>query len=161
MRAVVLFGEMGSGKSFLGRTLARQTGLPYFEGDDFLPAELKAKVAKVNPLTVFEVNLFVTGHLIPGIIELARLHKNFVVSQALYRRDHREQIQTELNMLQIDVEYRWVRPRSFFSHISQLAKRSRGFKWIAVMLVSKLWFQKPDSNVPAIHNDFKTQPTIK
>ncbi len=48
---IVLLGVSGSGKSTLGKRLADRLGWPFFDGDDFHPARNIAKMARGQPLT--------------------------------------------------------------------------------------------------------------
>lgn len=48
---IVLMGVSGSGKTTVGELLSQQTGLPFFDGDDFHPAANVAKMASGQPLT--------------------------------------------------------------------------------------------------------------
>jgi len=48
---VVLMGVTGSGKSTVGRLLARQLGWNFLEGDDFHSAENLAKLKRGEPLS--------------------------------------------------------------------------------------------------------------
>ncbi len=50
VRAVVVAGVSGSGKSTVGRLLAARLGWPYVEADDHHPAANKAKMARGEPL---------------------------------------------------------------------------------------------------------------
>ena len=47
---VIVMGVSGSGKTTVGRLLARQTGWRFIEGDDYHPPENKAKMAAAIPL---------------------------------------------------------------------------------------------------------------
>ena len=47
----VVMGVSGTGKSTIGELLAKRLELPYFEGDDFHPAENKKKMSSGIPLT--------------------------------------------------------------------------------------------------------------
>jgi len=44
-------GVSGSGKTTIGKKLARKTGLPFFDGDDFHPPSNKQKMTAGVPLT--------------------------------------------------------------------------------------------------------------
>lgn len=154
MAVHIVFGEMGSGKSFQGQRLATQLGVPYFEGDEFLSEELKARVSRANPLTVGDVNKFVKEGLIPGILHLTHANRDFVISQALYARVHREQVARALESVGLAAHFHWVRPVSLLLQIRALSKRNPGFKWVLVMLISKPWFQKPEGQVNIIANDY-------
>ncbi len=50
VRAVVVAGVSGSGKSTVGRLLSERLGWPYVEADDHHPAANKAKMARGEPL---------------------------------------------------------------------------------------------------------------
>lgn len=47
----VLMGVSGCGKTTVGQALADTFGVPFFDGDDFHPAENVAKMASGTPLT--------------------------------------------------------------------------------------------------------------
>ncbi len=49
-KIVFIMGVSASGKSTLGHALARATGLPFFDGDDFHPPENIAKMSAGAPL---------------------------------------------------------------------------------------------------------------
>ena len=46
-RAIVLIGFMGAGKSSLGRTLARMTGLPRFDTDEMVAARFGLTISEI------------------------------------------------------------------------------------------------------------------
>ena len=50
-RVYVIMGVSGSGKTTVGRALARRLGVPFYDGDDFHPPENVAKMAAGIPLT--------------------------------------------------------------------------------------------------------------
>src|SRR5690625_7607379 len=47
----VLMGISGCGKTTVGKLLSETTGLPFYDGDDFHPAEKKEKMRIGEPLT--------------------------------------------------------------------------------------------------------------
>ncbi len=49
-RIIILTGVSGSGKTTVGRALARRLGYPFYEGDDFHPPQNIAKMAGGIPL---------------------------------------------------------------------------------------------------------------
>lgn len=51
MKALVIMGVSGSGKTTVGQLLASQTGGTFLDGDDFHPPENVAKMSAGTPLT--------------------------------------------------------------------------------------------------------------
>ena len=50
MKAVILMGPMGCGKTTIGRLLAQKTGWDFADADDYHPEENKLKMARGIPL---------------------------------------------------------------------------------------------------------------
>ena len=50
MAVVVVMGVSGCGKTTVGKALAERLGCPFFDGDDFHPAENIVKMANGQPL---------------------------------------------------------------------------------------------------------------
>jgi len=50
-KILIVMGVSGCGKSTIGKLLARELMLPYFDGDDFHPKENVAKMSNGEPLT--------------------------------------------------------------------------------------------------------------
>ena len=48
---IILMGVSGSGKTTIGNLLSKQTGIPFFDGDDFHPDVNIHKMAEGTPLT--------------------------------------------------------------------------------------------------------------
>lgn len=90
-----LVGPMGIGKNYVGERLAESLQCDFVDGDIFVPKEMAAKVANFKPLSQKDIDDYVADHLIPGIEQ--HLSKNptedLVIAQALYRKEHRDQIQ--------------------------------------------------------------------
>lgn len=134
----VVFGEMGSGKNYTGLRLAQKHGIPFVDGDDFLPEDLRRKLDQGGILLKPEVSRYFNQHLIPSINELITKNENgFVLAQALYDDTHRKILNVEF-----ECEFYWVRV-SYVRHIKNLLTRPRRWGWIARMLLSKPFFQKP------------------
>ena len=144
----IFFGEIGSGKSYHGRMIAEKAGIPFYEGDDFLPQKYKDKISKGWPLSKAEARKFVLIDLVRELDRLYSYHnsrgESFVVSQALYSRMHRNFLFDCFNR---DVRYIWVKSPGFFRHLRQLANRPHSVMWTASMLLSKPFFELPVSSL--------------
>lgn len=106
---------------------------------------------KFKPLTAEDIDNYVTNYLIPGIEE--RYKERLVVGQALYREEHRKQIQTYFG--EDKVKPIWVTTKSHVTHFKRLYSRKDGLKWAIYGLYNKPFFQKPKTNsgVHVIMND--------
>lgn len=141
----ILFGEMGTGKSYLGRKLAEEHGAAFIEGDDLLPEHLKTKVASGKPLNLSDVNDFIFDYLLPFLC--AKQSENLVVAQALYRAEHRAAVEHSLK----ECEMIWVKT-DFITHVKRLLSRDGGWRWVLNMLISKPFFQKPGPKCKVLVN---------
>ncbi|MFI8166233.1 gluconokinase [Streptomyces sp. NPDC085931] len=70
---VVVMGVSGSGKTTVGRSLARRLGVPYAEGDDFHPEANVTKMRAGHPLDdedrrpwLAEIARWLSGHAVSG-----------------------------------------------------------------------------------------------
>ena len=155
MTIYILFGEMGVGKNYIGEKLAEHLDCYFFDGDEALPPALKEKVSNFKSLTLDEIEDFVRDDLIPEVEAMAGKAKpcgcgcgrdlggDMVVGQALYRADHRKIIAEYFGSR---VEWIYIEPPSFFTHMKRLLSRRRGIRWMLLGLASKAFFQKPPSN---------------
>lgn len=141
-RIVLFFGEMGSGKSYLGKRYAEENDLTFVEGDRLLSPEMRARVERFLPPTKEQLDSLIES-LRTNVATLARvLPRGVVVSQALYRNEHRQALIDFWGSAGYEVTCFWVRP-SFRQNMDQLLSRRRGFRWVLYWLVSKPWFQSP------------------
>ena len=83
---IIIFGEMGMGKNFVGECLAREMSIHFLDGDTAIPAGTRL-------LHKADVDRFVTYQLIPAIESSLKLHNDLIVAQALYFEEHRKQIE--------------------------------------------------------------------
>jgi predicted kinase len=145
---VLLFGEMGTGKSFLGERIAEGRGYRFLEGDRYLPDDMREAVRNWRPVTPQMVDLLVTN-LYRNVAYRARCdaaleagYVGAVVTQALYRDEHRRYLIAAWKRLKFEVEPIWVRP-PLRQQVRQLWSRRAGARWVAYALASKPWFQRP------------------
>lgn len=85
---VVVMGVSGCGKSSLGAALARESGLPLIEGDDFHSAESVSKMRAGIALTDADRE----GWLATLGEELARRREGAVLTCSALKRDYRERL---------------------------------------------------------------------
>ena len=83
---LLLFGQIGSGKSHIGELLARDFGLHYHDADDDLPPEIAEAIRRHEPFTDAMRDAF-ADRIIARIALLSEVHPRFVVAQALFK-DH-------------------------------------------------------------------------
>lgn len=153
-KVIILFGEMGVGKNFVGSILASHLGLPFVDGDEMLPNDLAEKVENMSPLLKPEIDRFVMNHLIPKTIRLARNSdgRGFVLAQALYLKEHRAELGRALKSAGIDFQYVYVKVNSLRDHVSRLFSRRKGFRWVIYGMMNKPFFQKPDGDILVFDN---------
>ena len=92
-----VFGLAGAGKSYLGELLQRRAGYYWYEGDQDLTVAMRDYVGRGLPFTE-EMRDEFFEQLFQKIIDLQKQHERLVVTQAAYKRRHREQLQTISNL---------------------------------------------------------------
>lgn len=112
---LLLFGPIGSGKSYIGELLAQDFGLHYHDADRDLPAEALEAIGRHEPFTEAMREQFLE-RIIARIRGLAIAHPRFVVAQALFRNHQRARLLEAFPSLQLV----WVR-----SSPEQIAERLR------------------------------------
>lgn len=88
---IVLMGVSGSGKTTVGRLLARELGWAFYEGDDFHSPSNVAKMKRGVALTDDDRKNWLKGlhQVIEGIIEK---HQNGVLACSALKRSYRGQL---------------------------------------------------------------------
>lgn len=112
---LLLFGPIGSGKSYIGELLAQEFGLHYHDADHDLPADALEAIVRHEPFTEAMREQFLE-RVIARIRVLANAHPHFVVAQALFRNRQRARLLDTFPSLQLV----WVR-----SSPEQIAERLR------------------------------------
>ena len=149
----VLFGEIGIGKSTLGKKLSKKTGIKFVDGVEFLPDNLDRQLSSGIPLTKNDVDEFVIENLIPGIQKEYRKNGTLIVAQDLYLKRHRDLINATFGIK--NVRFVWLPVHSIRTQISRLKNRTKSWLWILNAILSKYWFEKPKySTAFEIRNDF-------
>jgi sugar-phosphatase len=101
---LLLFGKIGSGKSFIGELLQREFGITYHDADLDLPESVKEAIRMHEPINGEMRDAFVE-RIIERIRLLSLEHRQFCVAQALFKNRHRMRILEELP----DFKLVWVR----------------------------------------------------
>jgi gluconokinase len=89
---IVLMGVSGSGKTSVGRVLAQRLGVPFFEGDEFHPAENIAKIGRGQPLTDADRQPWLAA-LHALLAEHAHQRQSLVLACSALKAAYRQQLQ--------------------------------------------------------------------
>jgi carbohydrate kinase (thermoresistant glucokinase family) len=81
---LLLFGQIGSGKSHVGALLAQEFGFHYHDADTDLPGEIVDAIRRHAPLTDDMRDQF-AERIATRLEALSASHSNFVVAQALFK----------------------------------------------------------------------------
>lgn len=130
---VIVFGEMGTGKSYTSELIAKQTGMHFYEGDDALPKNMELKTEQ-------DVHRFVIDYLIPSIKREVAAHNTVIVSQALYFQRHRELILKEFQQI-AQVKFIHIQSTEEWQ-ITNLKKRPEPY-WLDYAKSSRPYFEYP------------------
>lgn len=143
---IILFGEMGSGKSHLGRKIADREGVPFVEGDRYLPEDMRQAVSKFGVVTA-DMRARLVDQLVKQVTIWTYAVDGIVLAQALYKAEDRERLHDRLRANGFVVEWAWVKP-GFWRNLKQLWGRSKPLRWIGYWLASKPSFEPPDDALP-------------
>lgn len=140
-KIIIVYGEMGMGKNFVGDLIAQYLKLPFIDGDFILLSAMLEKVRRFKPLTAAEIDNYVKTIVVPFLVGNSKLG-GMVFAQALYRAEHRQYIEEALEEAGIEVVFVLVPTHSIFTHLSRLLSRPRGIMWAIFGLLNKPFFQK-------------------
>ena len=90
---IVVMGVCGSGKTTVGRELARAMGADFIEGDDLHPASNRAKMSSGQPLTDADRWPWLDA-IAAEARQLAGRDRDVVVSCSALRRTYRDRLRT-------------------------------------------------------------------
>ena len=155
MKIIVLFGKIGSGKTYIGKLLEKYFHFYFYEGDLDLTPEMKNSLKKNQPVTDSMRNKFF-DILIINLNMIIKNHKNIVVSQTFIKEKYRKMFLRKF-------------PKSEFVYIKSDDKKRRekvarrsdyNFKKSYVLKMDKN-FEEPKIPVKIITNDFNGRSDIK
>lgn len=101
---LLLFGKIGSGKSYVGELLQRECGIAYHDADQDLPEAVREAIRNHQAITEEMRDDFVTS-IIQRIHQLSQEHQQFCIAQALFKNRHRLRILATFP----DLQMVWVR----------------------------------------------------
>lgn len=151
MKVILLFGEMGSGKSHIGRELSDKLGFHFIEGDSLANCAMQEAIRNLKVIKLEWVDELVEAIDEAVLLAELLLIDGVVVSQALYRDKHRQLLIERWKARGWEVEARWVRTQTI-QHIKQLKSRPEGWRWVGYWLLSKPWFEKPNHEYTTLYN---------
>lgn len=137
----ILYGEMGSGKSYRAKMFAESFDMEFLEGDSLATPELIARVSEFRFLSRAVLDDFVHRALFEGIVVAAeKSERNLMVAQALYSRASRDRLQLQLEERGYKVYFHCVRT-PIWRNFRQILTRPRGWRWALYWIMSKPFFQ--------------------
>jgi gluconate kinase len=129
----ILYGEMGSGKTYEGKRNSETWGPKFFDGDDVIPIDMQECVSQFKPLSKEMLDDYIKNHLAPTIVEQCSPNDDLFVAQALYRREHRQFLNDYLTAHGCKVIFDHVYC-PFWRNLKQLWSRPNGFRWFCIGL---------------------------
>jgi gluconate kinase len=138
---LILYGEMGAGKTFWGQKLARVCKAAFLDGDDVISAAMLERTKNFKPISKKTLDDYVQNHLAPAIIVRCGLDNDLIVAQALYLREHRDFLKQHLLSKGYD-QVEFIRIEApFWRNLKQLWARPQGLRWVWYWLLNKPFFQ--------------------
>jgi gluconate kinase len=140
------YGLAGAGKSYVAELVGRLAGWHVYDADEDLTPELRQALAEKRHFTVEMRDRFFVV-VSSRIIELAKTHDRLAVSQATYRRRHREYLTSHIPGLELI----WVRARD--ETIMNRLRRRGGEVTPEYATLMKLGFEPPPAGAKILEND--------
>ncbi len=149
---IFLYGLAGSGKTYVGDLLAKQTGVYHYHADDDITEEMKQALAECRPFTnAMRDDYF--RQLIVKIQQLQQQHSGLIISQAAYKQRHRDWLTQQVDGLLL------VQVVSDDQVIEQRLKARQQGASAASVAALKQDFESPPSGSPQlINNQTKISP---
>jgi len=97
---IILMGVSGAGKSTIGKGLAMKLGWPFYEGDDFHPAENIQKMSQGIPLT--EEDRESWGEIVKNkLLSAAKVNENAIFSISALSQAYRKRVFEDIQDLKL------------------------------------------------------------
>ena len=137
---VLLFGECGTGKSNLGKKIAKLRDMTFVDGNMYLSPAALEKIRNFEFPSKSEIDIMAYD-LMMGVNQLCSQATNgVVVSQSLYRNANRIQVIHFLEQAGYTVEVYWVKS-DIIQHVKRLFGRRRGASWLAYWMPTGFSFR--------------------
>ena len=144
---LLLFGQIGAGKSYLGQRLARDFGLTFYEGDHDITPAMRTAIATRAPFTP-AMRLEFADLIAHRIATLAAGPPSFCIAQALFKNIERHHIRSHFPNL----TFVWVRASSEVI-ADRLRHRPGHVADLAYAEFANPYFEPPDFPHCVIEND--------
>lgn len=145
-RVLYLFGLTGVGKTFVGSIIGEVADFHVYEADADLPVAMREKVARGEAWTEDEWTGFYFI-IRDRVRELLETHRRVVVTQATYRRDHRELMRSACD----DLEFVWITADRAIN-LDRIRARN-DYVTVEYFELSLPYFEEPPDGTKRIVND--------
>jgi gluconokinase len=144
---VFLFGQIGAGKSYLGKLLARDFGFTFHEGDDDITPAMRQAIDAREPFSA-EMRIEFTDILSARIEKLNRAHSRLCVAQALFKNVERHRLRARFP----ELVFVWVKASPAVI-ASRLRDRRGHIADLAYAEFANPYFEAPDFPCVSIDNE--------
>lgn len=151
---IFLYGLAGSGKSYIGDLIARHTGWHVYHADDDITEAMRQALQEKRPFTDAMRDEFFKL-LIGKIRKLSQQHNHLIVTQAVYKQKHRNQLQQQIPGLELI----WIKADDDII-ASRLQSRHHGIKLESAAALRKD-FEIPNENCKVIINERDEESIIR
>ena len=151
---ILFFGLSGCGKSHVGQLVSALSGRFFYDADEDVTPAMRAALAAQQPFTDAMRDEFF-ALMAQRIAELQREYGELVVTQAVYKQQHRDYLKAQvsgLELVYVDSDERAINQR--------VAARAQGIS-LASAAALRADFELPESGVKRIQNDGDEQRIIQ
>jgi gluconokinase len=140
---IILMGVSGSGKTTVGRLLARDLGWPFYDGDDFHPQANIDKMRQGIPLTDADRDSWLTA-LRQQITALIANHQSAVLACSALKQAYRDRLRGD------QPEVRFIYLKGDYALIRRRLRKRRGHFMKADLLTSQFAALEEPQGVPTV-----------
>jgi gluconokinase len=140
---IILMGVSGSGKTTVGRLLARDLGWPFYDGDDFHPQANIDKMRQGIPLTDADRDSWLTA-LRRQIDNLIGNHQSAVLACSALKQAYRDRLRGDWP------EVRFIYLKGDYALIRRRLRKRRGHFMKADLLTSQFATLEEPQGVPTV-----------